>query len=130
MKENIKRINSISEKRIKFYKKDGDWFYKWSQTYVNAILWEMEEVKEELKESNSVHLEDELWDVLWTYMCLLNSLKDEWKIESVEKVFERSYKKFSWRINEIDWTSNWCWQEIKKIQNLELKKEHSKKFKG
>ena len=130
MKNLIEKINNLSEKRINFYENNDDkGFYKWNKTYIDSMIWEIEEVKAEIKDNNSVHLEDELWDVFWTYICLLNSLKEEWLITSVEKVFERSYKKFSWRINEIDWTNNWEWSEVKKCQkeSLELEKLNLKK---
>lgn len=129
MKNLIEKINNISEKRIKFYKKDWDnGFYKWSETYFKQILLEIKEAKDEKKDNNSVYLEDELWDVLWDYLCLLNWLKDEWKITSVKKVFERSYKKFSWRVNERDWENNGIWEEVKKEQKEELKREHESMY--
>ena len=125
MKNLLEKINNLSEKRIKFYwENEGDGFYKWSKTYFDQIPLELEEALEENKLNNSVYLEDELWDVLWDYLCLLNWLKSEWKISSVEKVFERSYKKFTWRIDEETWGNNWEWKEVKKKQKEELKEEN------
>ena len=127
MKNLIEKINLLSEKRIKFYEENDDkWFYKWSETYFKQIPEELKEALDENRLNNSVYLEDELWDVLWCYLCLLNWLKTEWKITSVEKVFERSYKKFTGRLKEKDWTNNWIWEEVKKLQNEELKKEKFK----
>lgn len=57
---------------------------------------------------------------------MLNSLKQEWKITSVNKVIERAYKKFSWRINVENWDYNGIWEEIKKQQKQELKNEVEK----
>jgi len=125
MKNLLEKINKLSEKRIDFYTNNNDkGFYKWSETYFKQISEELQEALEENKINNSVYLEDELWDVLWCYLCLLNSLKSEWKIKSVEKVFERSYKKFTWRLNEETWENNWIWNEVKKIQKEELKREN------
>ena len=130
MKELLEKINTLSEKRLKFYWKNGwdNWFYKWSKTYFEQMAKELQEALDENRLNNSVYLEDELWDVLWCYLWLLNWLKNEWKITSVEKVFERSYKKFTWRIVEEDWTNNWEWQEVKKVQKAELKKENDLKY--
>ena len=125
MKELIQKINNLSKKRIEYYSKhQWDWFYKWEETYINALRNELEEAKDELKKWNSVYLEDELWDVFWTYICLLNSLEKEWFISSSEKVMERAYKKYTWRINQETWENNWDWQEIKKKQKRDLEKEN------
>jgi NTP pyrophosphatase (non-canonical NTP hydrolase) len=86
---------------------------------------ELEEALAENKQNNSVYLEDELWDIFWDYLCLLNSLKAEWKINSVGNVFKRAYRKFSWRINENTWENNWLWKDVKAKQKEELKKEHN-----
>jgi len=126
MKELLEKLNNLSEKRINFYEKwnDDKWFYEWSKTYFEQIPEELQESLQENKLNNSVYLEDELWDVMWCYLCLLNSLKAEWKITSVEKVFERSYKKFTGRLNEKTWENNWEWNDVKKKQKEERKKEN------
>jgi len=123
----FKKLNDLSEKRIKYFLSQWDkisW-YRWSDTYWEYLEKEIEEAKNEIN-TNRVYLEDELWDVLWDYLCLLNSLKEEWKIESVEKVLERAFTKYTWRINSKTWEYNGNWQEIKKEQkrllDLELKK--------
>jgi hypothetical protein len=53
----------------------------------------------------------------------LNSLKAEWKIDSIDSVLERSYKKFSER-SGIDGRSLVSWDEIKKVQKTRLEKEN------
>ena len=122
----LEKLNKLSEKRIKYFESwnDDKWFYNGSKTYFKELPLEIEEAFVENKINNSVYLEDELWDILWDYLCLLNTLKIEWKISSIENVFKRSYKKFSWRINEKTWKNNWDWKEIKKLQKEELKKEN------
>lgn len=124
-----KKIKELSEKRIKYLIEKQIPFYKWNKTYLDWIREELEEVQEEIKEENSVYLEDELGDVFWDYLCLLHSLENEWKISSVEKVFERCYKKFGERVGyNWDWWNNW--QEIKDKQKLELRLEHNKLYKN
>ena len=54
---------------------------------------------------------------------MLNSLKKEWKIDSVEKVVQRALIKYSWRINEKNWGYNWSWHEIKQKQKEKLLEE-------
>lgn len=123
----LDKIQKIIQKRINYFSKNKLDFFKWNETFFEEILKEIKEAKDEVKENNSVYLEDELWDILWDYLCIIEALKVEWKIESFEKVLERCYKKFSERINEETWESR-DWKEIKKIQKEELKKEHFKKY--
>lgn len=120
--ETIQKIITLTEKRIQFLIKQGDGnFFKWSQTYFDGILDEMDEVNEELKTWKQVYLEDELWDVFWDYICLLENLEQEWKI-SKAKVFDRCWTKFSERLNP-DGSNNGDWTTVKKIQKERLRKE-------
>ena len=124
MLDTIKKIFELSKKRINFlHNVDNKWWYFWHKTYIEWLKEELEEVKQEIKESNSVYLEDELWDIFWDYICLLHSLEEE-KMINRDKVFERCYKKYIERL----WTSaefkQVNWQETKKKQKEELKKEH------
>jgi hypothetical protein len=74
-----------------------------------------------------VYLENELGDVFWDYICLLNSLKVEWKIDSIDSVLKRSYDKFSER-SWVDGRGMIPWDEIKKTQKLKLEKEHNNMY--
>lgn len=108
-------------------------WYKWSITYLENIKWEITEVEEEFRDNNTIHLEDELWDILWTYMLLLEWLEKEWKITSTEKVFARAEKKYRERIDaiknqETDEGKSKAWKDIKLIQKAELAKEHKDKY--
>ncbi len=128
--QNIIKIKDLAKSRIKeFIDTKNKWYY-WHKTYVDWIDDEWQEVKDEIKPNNSVYLEDELWDVFWDYMCLLNSLEQEGLISSQEKVFERCYKKFSERIQavrqSIPW-QDWIWKQVKEKQNLKKSKEHKEK---
>jgi len=75
----------------------SDW-YEGSETYFESIYGEITEAQKENKEKNNVYLEDELWDMLWCQLMLLQSLKQEWKITSIDAVLERAYNKFSERV--------------------------------
>ena len=128
--ENIAKIKALAKSRIQEFIDIKDPWYKWHSTFIKWIQDEFDEIKQEVKENNTVYLEDELWDLFWDFMCLLNSLEHEWMISSQEKVFERSYKKFSERISEVRKKGkkhNEMWDVVKKKQKLGRKKEHEEK---
>lgn len=132
MKNIFKKIVNLSESRIKEFEENKGMhggFYRWHKTYIEWVECELKEACDEIRKNNSVYLEDELWDVFWDYICLLNSLKEEGYIESVENVFKRCDKKFGERIPFVRENKNeWAWWEIKKIQKQELKEEHNNKY--
>ncbi len=127
--QNIVKIKELAKSRIQEFIDTKNSWYKGHKTYIEWIDDEWKEVKDEINPKNCVYLEDELWDLFWDYMCLLNSLEQEWLISSQEKVFERCYKKFSERIEavrkSIPWQDN-IWKKIKEKQNLEKKEEYKK----
>nr|MDD3719827.1 MazG nucleotide pyrophosphohydrolase domain-containing protein [Candidatus Gracilibacteria bacterium] len=136
MKTLFQKILDLSESRISEFEEDirkpdslHKEFYIGFETYLRGLAEEIEETKDEIKYNNSVYLEDELGDVFWDYMCLLQSLQKRGYISSVEKVFERSYKKFSERIEANRQTTGCkseCWKDIKRKQKEELKTEQDK----
>ena len=81
-------------------------------------------MKVEFEEEKRVYLEDELGDVFWDYICLLESLEQTGKI-SKQKVFERCYTKFSERLNVTDGSDNGDWQEVKKKQKERIMSEQN-----
>lgn len=122
MLNSFRNIWELSERRIAFLREgDNDW-YEGSTTYFAWIQDEIHEVEKELRAENHVFLEDELWDVFWDYICLLHSLEHEGKIEK-NRIFERIYKKFSERVGEDGRGGN-DWEEVKKRQKEELRREH------
>ena len=127
----IQKIITLSEARIPELMKNGDSgcsdFYKWSETFVKGMDDEIEEMKHELKEWNRVLLEDELGDIFWDYICLLENLEQEGKI-SKAKVFERCWTKFSERLNP-DGSNNGDWMEVKKSQKEKLIQEINPHYK-
>lgn len=127
--EIYKKIQKLSQDRIDFMTNHTwDW-YKGSETYFEALSDELQEVWDEIKHDNAILLEDELCDVFWCQMCLLHSLKAEWKIRSVEDVLERVYEKFSQRVWEDGkWGKMW-WQETKLMQAEVLEKRHNDLYK-
>ncbi|MDR2416184.1 MAG: nucleotide pyrophosphohydrolase [Candidatus Peribacteria bacterium] len=100
MEQLIQQIITLSKARIESFLQKSDSRYEGSSTYFRELRKEVDEALAENTENNSVYLEDELGDIFWDYIMLLNALTSEGKITSVENVFERCYQKFSERINK------------------------------
>ena len=74
----LQSILTLSENRIRFLRERGnEGFYRGSQTFYDGILDEMQEVKVEMDANKQVFLEDELGDVFWDFICLLENLEQE-----------------------------------------------------
>ena len=70
--ETLKNILTLSENRISFLiTQDTRDFYKGSQTFLDGVYEELDEVKKEIQDKKYIQLEDELGDVFWDYMCFL-----------------------------------------------------------
>jgi NTP pyrophosphatase (non-canonical NTP hydrolase) len=82
---------------------------------------EIREMEEELRVERKVFLEDELGDIFWDYICLLESLSEEGKIDKNE-VFRRCYMKFTERLTP-DGKHSGDWNEVKKKQKERLMEE-------
>ena len=122
--KDIEKILNLAEKRIQYFIDNKIARYTGHRVFLEAIKWELEEAEQEIKENNSVYLEDELGDVVWTVIWLLASLEKEWLINK-QKVFERAYNKFSERIDYVQSREeDNSWEEIKKVQKIKRQKEH------
>lgn len=131
MQDNIlKQLITLVEKKFNLNKEIWEKTFPWKnieqwlrwETYLKSIIDEVDEVTQELKENNSVYLEDELWDILWTYMNMLHCFEKEWYIDQ-KRVFERCLKKYTKRTN---WMEKWIpWNDIKSWQKKELLDEHN-----
>lgn len=77
----LNKIITLAEARIPELMKNGDSgysdFYKGSQTFIDGLEDEIREMKEEIRSGKRVFLEDELGDVFWDYICLLENLEKE-----------------------------------------------------
>lgn len=116
----MERIFELQKRNLRDEEKK--WYFYSHLELLDWIAWELEEVKQEIKQNNSVYLEDELADVFWCYMRLLTSLERE-KYISIEKVFERGEQKYRERTKAIE--NNISWDEIKIKQKKERKQEHN-----
>ncbi|HHD75363.1 MAG TPA: hypothetical protein ENK82_10010 [Campylobacterales bacterium] len=95
---------------------------------LDSIRDEVEEVREEIKADNLPHLEDELSDILWGWMVLVEKLKDDNYVGSHEAIMKRALKKYEERILPLKGTSedHEIWREVKNRQKEALKKEKEK----
>lgn len=113
--EELQKIAALKSQRdIK-----GTWF-QGSSTYLDALVEEVSEVKEELLSGRQCFLEDELGDLLWDFVCLIEHLELEGKVDK-ERVFQRSVSKYAERVTNRP--PGETWDDVKLRQKLELKKE-------
>ena len=120
-KELFNKLENIAKSKVHRDLK-GTWS-QGSTTYLNGMYDELNEVKEEIISDRQCFLEDELGDVLWDYLCMLQHMQLEGKI-STEKVFERAVKKYSERVTKRK--INDTWDDIKQRQKKELLDEYNR----
>ena len=125
----MNECKELIELSILNHKKDikrGTLRYLDNGALLNAIISEVYEVKEEIKENNAPKLEDELCDILWGWMMLVENLKDIGLVSSHEKILKRALKKYQERIiplvGEKD-KDEQIWQEVKEKQKQALLEE-------
>ncbi len=92
---------------------------------LNHLTSEIEEVKQEIKPDNIPFLEDELADILWNWMMMVEILQGKEYIGSHEDIIKRAIKKYEERISPLNGNDadKDIWSEVKARQKLELKKE-------
>ena len=110
--------HQIDLKRAEAKYMDSDWL-------LNAIVEEVQEVKEEIRPNNLAHLEDELSDILWGWLTVVENLKDEGYVTSHEAILERALKKYEQRILSLkgDERDHAIWKEVKYKQKKVLERE-------
>ncbi len=121
MEELIKLVaykNIIDKKRGEKKYIDTNWI-------AQAIIDEVQEVKDEIKPNNTPHLEDELGDILWGWLTLIEKLKDSGYVNSHEVIIKRALKKYQERILPLhgDARDNDIWKKVKEKQKIVLEKE-------
>ena len=92
---------------------------------LQAIRDEIDEVQEEIKPKNRVHLEDELSDILWGWLTLIENLKDKGYVHSHESILKQALKKYEERILPLygDERDHEVWREVKSRQKEVLERE-------
>ena len=124
MKELKELIKLVAHKHQVDLKR-GEAKYMDTNWIAQSIVDEVEEVKEEIKPNNKAHLEDELTDILWGWLTLVENLKDRGYVESHGSIIERALKKYEERIRPLygDARDDGIWQEVKRKQKETLKRE-------
>ena len=101
----------------------GNTWSNGSSTYLEEIKKEVDEVIEEIPKRRDCYLEDELADVLWDYLNVLQALEQERGI-STEAVLARACEKYEERISGLE--SGKTWAEIKQGQKVALANAQAK----
>ena len=99
---------------------NSDW-YQGPETYLSGIESELNEVRAELNKHRRVYIEDELADVLWDYVNVLQALAKEQGIDP-QRVLARACQKYQERVTAIE--QDQSWDEVKRRQSVELAKAH------
>lgn len=92
---------------------------------IENICKETDEVKEEIKADNHAYLEDELSDILWGWLILVEKLQSSGFSGSHQDIIKRALKKYEERILPLngDRLDNEIWESIKAKQKVALEKE-------
>ena len=98
----------------------GNTWSNGSSTYLEEIKKEVDEVIEEMPKQRDCYLEDELADVLWDYLNVLQVIEQERGI-STDSVLARACHKYEARISGLE--SGKTWADIKHGQKLALAEE-------
>ena len=121
----MKKLIELVAYKHKIDLKRGEAKYMDTDWLLNAIVDEVQEVKDEIRPNNVAHLEDELSDILWGWLTIVEKLKDIGYVTSHEAILQRALKKYEERILALngDKRDNDIWKEVKATQKEELKKE-------
>jgi len=124
MKE-LKKLIELADYKHQLDLKRAEPKYVDTTWLLDAIVEEVQEVKEEIKPNNKAHLEDELSDILWGWLTLVENLKAEGMVGSHEDIFKRALKKYEERILVLKGTDedHAIWKEVKAEQKLRLEEE-------
>lgn len=102
--------------------------YEVASRYMAGLKDEVEEVRAEMRENNTVYLADELSDLAWDYAVLIALLEDRGLIVNAEDVLEHGYQKYSERAPAFLEASSEKWDEVKIMQKQDLQRQHQEKY--
>ncbi len=113
--------DSIDLKRGEKKYFEDDWL-------IGQLLSEIQEVKDEIRPNNKPFLEDELGDILWGWLVLVQKMKSKGLVTSHESIIKRALKKYEERILPLkgDKRDNDIWKEVKAKQKKRLNNESSR----
>jgi len=121
----LKELIELAEYKHKIDLKRGEDKYLNINWILDEIISEIEETKAEIKENNRAKLEDELGDILWSWLILVEKLKHKKAVSSHQNIIKRALKKYKERILPLTGTAkdNIIWKEIKAKQKIALQNE-------
>ena len=123
--ENLKKLINLAKHKQQIDIKRGEAKFMNPHWLLDSIRDEVEEVREEIKPNNTAHLEDELSDILWGWMVLVEKLNDSDYVGTHEAVIKRALKKYEERILPLqgDSSDHEIWREVKAKQKVMLEEE-------
>ncbi|MBN2825852.1 MAG: hypothetical protein JXQ76_11040 [Campylobacterales bacterium] len=125
----VQELIDLARHKTTIDKKRGEAKYFDYDWMIECIRGEVDEVKAEIKERNSVHLEDELGDILWTLHIICAKLENDGLISSTESIYKRALQKYNERILPLEGNAEDSnkWKAIKKVQKERLRDENQKR---
>lgn len=96
--------------------------------YLTGLGNEVDEVAAEFKDNNTIHLQDELSDIVWNYFVVLKICEKSGWIDSPETVFTDALTKYTERAPAFLEADETMWEEIKKKQKEDLMKRHRERY--
>lgn len=127
--EALEKLITLAKHKQQIDIKRGEAKFMDPHWLLDSIRDEVEEVREEIKTDNKAYLEDELSDILWGWMVLVEKLKDDNYVGSHEEIMKRALKKYEERILPLNGDSgdHEIWREVKARQKEVLEEEKNEK---
>jgi len=121
----INKLVELAKLKDKIDIKRGEEKYFDYNWLIGQIAEELDEVAVEIKEQNSAYLEDELSDILWGWIILVEKLNSKGYCGTVEDIMHRAKKKYSERVLPLKGNSEdyVIWREVKQKQKVALNSE-------
>lgn len=90
----IENIINLSEKKVAhLHALDKKTWKKLRKKYLASIKDQLEKADNNLAKWDISDMENHLWNLLWSYLCLVDSLEED-KITSKEEIFHRMFSKY------------------------------------
>lgn len=125
----VEKLIALAKKKQQIDLKRGEAKFMNPDWLLDSICDEVEEVREEIKADNVAYLEDELSDILWGWMILVEKLQADAYVGSHEAIMKRALKKYEERILPLrgDSGDHEIWREVKARQKEVLREENKGK---
>lgn len=129
MNDYLQKILTIAEENVKSNPSiAGKKTHEVARQYLGGLGDEVDEVADELKDNNVVHLQDELGDIVWDYFVLLKICEERGWIDSVDAVFEHASKKYAERAPAFVNADEVMWEDVKRKQKEVLRKQNADRY--